>query len=308
MAKRPITNIAASVRDRLLGRSRETGEDFQFLLQRYCAERLLYRLGQSPHRARFILKGAMLFALWGGSVYRPTRDLDFTGYGDSDAAHVIATFKEVCALPVPDDGLAFDPATVAAAPIRDEAEYNGLRVNFRAMLGTARIEMQIDIGFGNAIEPAPNDVQYPTLLDAPAPNIRAYPHEAVVAEKLHALVVLGERNSRMKDFYDLQALAAQFPFNGETLVRAITATFERRNTKIDAALPAGLATRFFADDRRADMWRSYLDRNNLPGAPGDFTQIGERLQAFLGPAWSALVASDKFANRWSPGGPWSIPS
>jgi Nucleotidyl transferase AbiEii toxin, Type IV TA system len=155
MTKRPLTNVAASVRDRLLNRSRQTGEDFGFLLQRYAAERLLYRLGESTHRDQYVLKGAMLFALWGGLVYRPTRDLDFTGYGKTDADDVIVTFKEVCAVPVADDGLVFDPATVTAAPIRDETEYRGLRVTLRAMLGEARIDMQIDIGFANATSPAP---------------------------------------------------------------------------------------------------------------------------------------------------------
>jgi hypothetical protein len=248
----------------------------------------------------------MLFALWGGSVYRPTRDLDFTGYGNSDADAVIATFTEVCAVPVPDDGLAFDAATVTAEPIRDEAEYNGLRVRLRAMLSNARIEMQIDIGFGNAIEPGANDVQYPTLLDAPAPSIRAYPHEAVVAEKLHTLVVLGERTSRMKDLYDLYTLASQFPFDGAKLTRAITATFERRRTKIDTTLSAALAPRFFSDEARAAQWRGYLDRNDLPGAPHDFSQVGERIQAFVGPVWTALAAGDKFAKGWPPGGPWGL--
>lgn len=304
MTKRPITNVAASVRDRLLNRSRQTGEDFHFLLQRYVAERLLYRLGQSAHRARLVLKGAMLFALWGGPVYRPTRDLDFAGYGDGGTDDVIATFEDVCTVPVPDDGLVFDAATITAAPIRDQAEYHGVRVHLRATLGGARIPMQIDIGFGNAIEPGASDVQYPTLLEGPAPDIRAYPHEAVVAEKLHALVVLGERTSRMKDLYDLHALAAHFAFNGTKLTRAIAGTFERRKTKINSALPAGLAPRFFSDDARAGQWRGYLDRNKLPGAPRDFTQVGEQIQAFLGPVWTALVAEDKFANTWRPGGPW----
>jgi hypothetical protein len=308
MTKRPITNVVASVRDRLLNRSRQTGEDFQFLLQRYAAERLLYRLGQSAHRARFVLKGAMLFALWGGSVYRPTRDLDFTGYCNSDADAVIAAIKEVCAVSVPDDGLVFDTATVTAEPIRDEAEYGGLRVRLRALLGNARIEMQIDIGFGNAIEPGADDVQYPTLLDAPAPNIRAYPREAVVAEKLHTLVVLGERTSRIKDLYDLYSLAAQFPFDGAKLTRAIAATFERRKTTIGSTLPAGLTTRFFADDGRATQWRAYLDRNKLPGAPRNFALAGERIQAFLGPVWSALAAVDKFTDTWRPSGPWEVVS
>lgn len=308
MTKRPITNIAESVHRRLLNRSRQTGEDFQFLLQRYAAERFLYRLGQSTHRDRFVLKGAMLFALWGGSVYRPTRDLDFAGYGNSDANDVAATFILVSAVPVPDDGLSFDATTVTAEPIRDEAEYDGLRLRLRAMLGNARIEMQIDIGFGNAIEPGANDVQYPTLLDAPAPNIRAYSHEAVVAEKLHTLVVLGERTSRIKDLYDLYTLAAQFLFDGTKLTKAIAATFERRRTKIESAQPAGLAPRFFADEARATQWRAYLDRNNLPGAPRDFAQAGERIQAFLAPMWNALVTGDKFADTWQPGGPWETNS
>jgi predicted nucleotidyltransferase component of viral defense system len=304
VTKRRITNVAASVRDRLLNRSRQTGEDFQFLLQRYAAERLLYRLGQSPHRDRFVLKGAMLFALWGGSVYRPTRDLDFTGYGNSDADEVIATFTEVCTVPVSDDGLVFDTTRVTAEPSRDEAEYGGLRVRLRAMLGVARIEMQIDIGFGNAIEPGANDVQFPTLLDAPAPNIRAYPREAVVAEKLHTLVMLGERTSRIKDLYDIHTLATQFPFDGTKLTKAIAATFARRRTTIGPALPAVLAPRFFADEARAAQWRGYLDRNDLSGAPRGFPQAGERIQAFLGPMWSALVAGDKFASSWQPRGPW----
>jgi hypothetical protein len=296
------------VHRRLLNHSRQAGEDFQFLLQRYAAERLLYRLGESAHRNRFVLKGAMLFALWGGSVYRPTRDLDFTGYGDSDAAAVVATFKQVCAVPAPDDGLVFDPTKITTEPIRDQAEYDGLRVRLRAMLGSARIEMRVDIGFGDAIEPAATDVRYPTLLDAPAPNIRAYPQEAMIAEKLHTLVVLGERTSRMNDLYDLYTLAAQFPFDGGKLTRAIDATFERRRTKFDPALPTGLTPRFFADEARAVQWRGYLDRNNLPGAPRDFTQTGERIQAFLGPVWNALVAGDKFASSWQPGGPWGAKS
>src|SRR5262249_34573743 len=147
-----------------------------------------------------------------------------------------------------------------------------------------------------------------TLLETPAPNIRAYPREAVVAEKLHALVVLGERTSRMKDLYDLHALAAQFAFDGTTLTRVIAATFERRKTKIDFALPAGLAPRFFADPARAAQWRAYLDRNKLPGAPPDLGQAGERIQTFLRAIWTALVAGDNFASTWHPGGPWGTKS
>ena len=244
MRSQPSKNLAASVRDRLLNRSRQTGEDFQFLLHRYAAERFLHRLGESDYRDRYVLKGAMLFPLWGGSIYRATRDLDFTGYGSSAVGDVLAIMRDVCAVRVAEDGLVFDSGSLSAEAIRDDAEYDGLRMRLQARLGVARIPLQIDIGFGNAIEPPAAEVDYPTLLDMSAPRLRAYPQEAVIAEKLHATVVLGERNSRYKDFYDLYVLAQQFPFEGERLTDAITATFKRRRTPIEDNLPAALNARF----------------------------------------------------------------
>ena len=305
MRTRLPRNIAASVRDRLLGRSRMTGEDFQFLLQRYTAERFLHQLGVSPHRDRYVLKGAMLFALWGGAIYRATRDLDFTGYGSSDATAVLAAMREVCAVSVPDDGLAFDAATLTAEPIRDNAEYNGLRLRIQAMLGVARIPMQIDIGFGNAIEPPATEADYPTLLDMPAPRVRTYPREAVVAEKLHAVLVLGERNSRYKDFYDLYVFARQFSFEGERLKTAISATFQRRHTAVEPVLPTALAPRFYTAGERARQWRAYLTRSRLPGAPADWAAVGELLQQFLPPPWRAVADGRAFSDTWWPGGPWT---
>ena len=305
MTTRPPRNLAASIHRRLLNGARARGEDVQFILQRYAGERFLYRLGRSPHRDQLVLKGAMLFALWGGSAYRPTRDLDFTGFGADDVESVLQRFRDICTVAVEDDGMSFDGTTLSVAPIRDEAEYGGLRVLFAAKLGTANVRMQVDIGFGNAISPGATDAEYPTLLDAPAPHIRAYPHEAVVAEKLHAMVVLGERNSRYKDFYDLHVLSRQFPFIGLRLAEAIRATFERRRTAIAAELPAALAPRFYAEDARAAQWRAYLTRNALPGAPGDFSAAGELLRAFLLPPWSALAEGRSFTDGWPPGGPWA---
>ncbi|MCX7865986.1 MAG: nucleotidyl transferase AbiEii/AbiGii toxin family protein [Limisphaera sp.] len=306
MTNRNPTNMAASVRARLMNRSRETGEDFQFLLQRYAAERLLYRLGVSPYRERFVLKGAMLFALWGGPVYRATRDLDFTAYGESSEQAVRQCFHEICTQPVGNDGLEFDPATIRVEPILDEAEYNGLRVQLEARLGSARIAVRVDVGFGNAIEPPARDEQYPTLLENPAPRIRAYPVEAVVAEKLHAVHRFGETNSRLKDFYDLYMLSQQFDFDADRLGRAIDATFARRATAIDAILPAGLSPRFFADDARANQWRAYLSRNRLSGVPADFQAVGERLRAFLGPIWEALANGSPADGTWQRGNGWSF--
>ena len=206
-------NVGASVRARLLRRSRETGEDFQFLLQRYAAERFLYRLGESAHRENYVLKGAMLLALWGGDFYRPTRDLDFTGYGSSRVDDVRSTIREICAIPVADDGIVFDGEEISIEPIRAHGEYDSLRARFDVRLAGARIRIQIDIGFGNAIQPPPVDTDYSVLLDAPRPRVRAYPPEAVVAEKLHAMVTLGERNSRYKDFHDVYALSQHLSFS-----------------------------------------------------------------------------------------------
>ena len=222
-------------------RSRESGDDFQLLLQRYGAERFLFRLGESQHRERFVLKGAMLLTLWGEAIYRPTRNLDFTGYGSSLPDDTRSAIRDICAVPVADDGIVFNVEAPTIEPIRGQDEYNSHRARFGATLDGARVPMQVDIGFGDAIQPPPIDTHYPVLLDAPRPRIRVYPREAVVAEKLHAMVTLGERNSRYKDFYDLHVLAQHFDFDGESLVRAISATFERRgaarqSSRIDRSL------------------------------------------------------------------------
>jgi hypothetical protein len=304
----PPRDVAASVHARLLNRARQRGEDFQLVLHRYAAERFLYRLGRCGQRERYVLKGAMLFALWGSSLYRPTRDLDFTGYGSSEPADVLASFGAICRCPVEDDGILFDTSSLAAEPIREGAEYDGIRVCLQASLGNARIPMQIDVGFGNAVVPPASNVEYPTLLDAPAPSIRAYPPEAVIAEKLHALVVIGERNTRVKDVYDLYVLAGQFSFDGAQLAGAIAATFERRRTPTTAAIPAALTPRYFADGARAEQWRAYLTRNGLPGAPGDLARVGEQVQAFLRPLWSALAEGQAFRGTWPAGGTWTLHS
>lgn len=301
---KPLTNIAASVRAKLLAGAQTRGEDFNLVLQRYAAERFLYRLGESQHRDKFVLKGAMLFALWGGSMYRATRDLDLTGYGHDEIQWLIDAVRVICMTPCPTDGLAFQPDTVQAEPIRDESDYGGFRVRLSAVLDSAQIRLQVDVGFGNAIVPGAQDEDYPTLLNGPAPRIRAYPREAVVAEKLHAMVVLGSATSRWKDFYDLYVLSTLFPFAGDTLMQSIAATFERRKTAIPEALPVALTPAFFAEENRAAQWRAYLERNGLPGASADFAMVGERLRAFLGDPLRALVQQAKLNKSWQPEGPW----
>src|SRR5208282_4310101 len=200
--KRSTAATGASVRARLGTLAREKGINLELLLVRYVHERLLYRLCQSKHRQRFILKGAMLQTIWLADPFRPTRDLDLLGQGDSEPEILRATFREILAIEC-DDGIVFDLDGLVVEPIRQETEYGGLRVETTAHIAGARVKIQIDLGFGDAITPDASEIDYPALLDQPAPRIRAYPKETVVAEKLQAIVILGATNGRMKDFYDL---------------------------------------------------------------------------------------------------------
>lgn len=234
---------AESIRHRLRNELRARGEDVTLGLSRYAVERFLYRLGRSAHRDKFVLKGATLFAMW-GTAYRPTRDVDFTGYGSSDPQDVIKAFREICNQPDAVAQLVFDTENITAEAIRDGSEYDGLRIRMRAKLGDSDVPVQIDVGFGNAIVPGPEEREYRTILGDPPPRILAYPAESVVAEKTHAMVVLGQRNSRFKDFYDLYAMAGAFRFERTTLVQAVKATFERRRTTVQPALPERLLRLF----------------------------------------------------------------
>ena len=303
MSPRETDGRAESIRQRLRNELKARGQDATLGLPRYAVERLLYRLGRSRHRERFVLKGATLFAIW-GTAYRPTRDVDFTGYGSSDPKDVIAAFREICNSPDDVDQLVFDTQAITAEPIRDGSEYHGLRIRIRARLGESDIPVQVDVGFGNAIVPGPAEQEYRTMLGDPSPRILAYPPESVVAEKLHAMVILGERNSRYKDFYDLFAMAGAFTFERTTLVQAVRATFDRRSTPVESALPAALAAPFYASGSRASQWRAYVDRNQLPDAPADFARIGDRLTAFLQPIWGDLGVGTATAGDWQSGGPW----
>lgn len=303
MSAREADGRAESIRQRLRKALRARGEDVTLGLQRYVVERFLYRLGRSPYRERFVLKGATLFAIW-GTAYRPTRDIDFTGYGSSNPPDVIAAFREICNTEDDVDQLVFDTDSITAEPIRDGSEYDGLRLRIRARLGGSDIALQIDIGFGNAIVPGPEEMEYRTLLGDPPPRILVYPPESVVAEKLNAMVLLGERNSRYKDFYDLHAMASAFQFDRNTLVRAVRATFERRATPIDTALPVSLTASFYANGERLTQWRAYVSRSGLDGAPTDFQQVGDLLTRFLQPVWQGLGAPGESAGDWPPGGPW----
>lgn len=293
-----VRNVGASVRARLLDRARAEKTDFQILLTRYALERLLYRLSVSDQRERFVLKGAMLVSVWLEDPFRPTRDLDLLGHGDPELGAIEGSVRSICSVSVPDDGVVFDIAGVAAAPIRDEAEYAGVRVRTSATIAGARIPIQIDIGFGDAITPEEVEIEYPSLLEAPAPFLRAYPPETVVAEKTEAIVSLGVANSRMKDFYDLWIIAQAFSFEGRALSEAVQRTFERRRTSWPKHPPAGLSDAFARD--RGAQWRAFLARDQLGAAPASLDEVTGGLRGFLLP-----VLAQEDLVWWPRGGPWA---
>lgn len=295
-------DIGASVRARLLTLAQRTGVEYQLLVTRYALERLLYRLSVSPHRDRFILKGAMLFSIWLDDPFRPTRDVDFLGFGDPAVEATAAAFREICLIEAIDDGVRFDADAARAEAIREDMVYGGVRVQTKAMIGGMRIPIRIDVGFGDAVTPGPEDVEYPTLLDSPPPRLRTYPRETVVAEKFEAIVSLGLANSRMKDFYDLWVMSERFPFELGVLAAAIRATFERRGTVLPAEVPAGLSDAFAADPLKAAQWTAFLRRDRL-GEQRQLAEVVARIREFIMPA---AVAGDTRAERshWPPQGSW----
>jgi hypothetical protein len=296
-------NIAASVRQRLLNRIRETGDDPNLVWSRYATERFLYRLSVSEHAGEFILKGALLFLVWTGRTYRPTVDLDLLGSGDDSSERLAGLFRSVCDLDVEPDGMVFDAGTVVAVPIREGQEYQGQRIMLTAYLGKARIPIQVDVGFGDIITPQAEEVEYPTLLDFPAPRIRACTRETVVAEKFQAMVMLGIANSRMKDFYDVYLLAQKFEFDGDVLCRAFEATFKRRKTDIPTEPPLALTDEFGLDGLKSTQWKAFIRKSSLEDAPA-LTIIQSHLREFLLPIIVSCTARSGLAARWRPGGPW----
>lgn len=268
-----MSNLAASVRARLLNIAKTEGSDFNQVLVRFALERILYRLTRSPHADRFVLKGALLFTLWYDMPHRATRDVDLMGFGASDLASITQVFRDIAAITA-DDGIVFDPNSVIVQEIRKEAGYGGVRVIVAGELANARCRTQIDIGFGDAVTPGPVDSVYPVLLDdLPAPRLQAYPIYTVVAEKLHAIALLGMTNSRVKDYFDLSVMLERETLDDGLLAQAITATFERRGIAVPAELPVGLTDEFANDASRQALWNAFAKKNGLEVEPLDVTVI-----------------------------------
>lgn len=260
---KPGKNSAASIRQRLLNIAREQKIEFQLILTRFALERFLYRLSKSKYSNDFVLKGAMLFQVWGGAMHRPTRDLDLLSFGEPDIAYFTTTIREICTQEHLNDGVLFHADSVLLERIKEEDEYQGLRATLIATLDTARIPLQIDIGFGDAIIPIPLNIDYPTLLDHPKPKLRAYSKETVIAEKFHAMAHRGIANSRMKDFYDVWVLVTTYTFEARTLRDAIRSTFDRRDTPIPLEAPLALTGEFAGDAAKKAQWIAFVRKGKL---------------------------------------------
>lgn len=301
---RDVTNVTASVRARLRNLAREKRAGFQRVLARYALERLLFRIGASRYRERFLLKGAMLYATWLDDPFRMTRDLDLLSLEEGEAGRFVTIFRGICAQPVEDDGLVFDMERIEAEPIRESGMHGGIRLRMSTRLGTAVIPVRIDIGFGDAVTPGPLELEYPVLLDQPAPRLNAYPRDTVVAEKFEAIVALDLANSRMKDFYDLLAMARLFAFDGAMLAAAIRATFETRGTDIPRERPPPLTGAFSEDPRKAQQWRSFLAREPLLFDEPDLRKAIGQVGDFVMPVAQAAIDDGMPPTRWTPGEGW----
>lgn len=300
-------NVAASVHQRLLNRARAQGRPFDELLQYFVLERFLYRLGRSPHARHFVLKGALMFGVWQGPFSRPTRDIDLLGQMDNRVEPVAQAIRAICQQPVPeDDGLRFDPESVAGESITEGAEYQGVRVRLITRLGRARVRLQVDVGFGDVLVPGPVKARLPTILDFPPPEVQGYTRESTIAEKFQAMVYLGEINSRMKDFFDIWSLATHFFFDGPVLALAVRETFRQRQTALQVA-PVALTAAFAGDRNKQAQWRAFIGRH--PGEE-ELPALGATIQviaALLQPVVRALVEGRSFDQHWPPGGPWLSP-
>jgi hypothetical protein len=298
---------SAEVRRQLQRRRRSTGEDFQQLLERYALDRFLYRLGLSRHRSTLVLKGAVLFSAWLDIPHRPTRDVDFAlmqSPAESDLALVRDIVADVCVVDVPEDGVTFDSESISVEAIREGASYAGARATLLAGIGTARVKVQIDVGFGDVVTPGPNEELIPAMLDQARASVLAYPRESVVAEKLEIIVQLGLVNSRMKDYFDLRALAATFRFDGTVLVDAVGKTFERRRTQVPVEIPVGLSDAFAADPAKVALWSAFLGRIGRAD-DGSFAGCVSEVRRFAGPVLHFASASGHPAlGTWKPGIGW----
>lgn len=303
MSKKPMADIGASIRERLKHKADRLGYDFQVLLIHYALERLLYRLGRSKYYNRFLLKGALLFEIWYGQMVRSSMDADMLGKGSSDVQSIIGIFREICQIKVDPDGLEFLVDTVRGQEILENSEYQGVRVTLTAMLSGARIYLQVDVGFGDAVVPQPKNVKYPALLDFSAPSIKAYTPYTVIAEKFQTIVDKGLANSRMKDYYDIWYISRHSNLDGLSLSKAIAATFKRRRTALPESLPEGLGDYFAEDKDKRRQWTGFLKKSK-PNETCELDAAIKEIRMLLIPVVQSLIEKKPFNKVWHSSQGW----
>lgn len=300
---KPLKNVAASVHQRLLNLSRQSGRPFNELAQYYALERWLYRLAQSDYQNQFVLKGALMLLVWRMPVSRPTRDIDLLGRVSNDLASVQNVIATICQIPAAEDGMVFDHESVATERIAEDADYEGVRATFQALLGNANLPMQIDIGFSDIITPEATSIVYPAILGHRAPELRAYNRETVIAEKFEAMVKLGELNSRMKDFFDIWILARTGQFRRLELAHAIEQTFSHRGTALIID-PVCFTEAFATSPSKIAQWAAFLRRNTFTDVPDTFSDVVNFIAGFLRPIATSSFDVEALHSVWEAGGPW----
>ena len=295
-------NIPASVRQRLLNQAKSDRRPFNELLQYYAMERFLYRLSQSSHTDRFILKGALMLRVWRSPEVRPTMDIDMLGRTSNEETDIITQIRDILTVDVEMDGLAFDPDSIQAERITEDADYDGIRIRFLGALGSVRVNMQIDIGFGDIIFPEPEEMDFPTMLNFSAPRLLCYSRESSISEKLEAMVKLDMLNSRMKDFYDIWLLSRQFNFDGAKLAEAIRRTFLQRGTVLPMEIEV-FAEPFIV--AKQTQWEAFCKRLQQNHVPSSFREIMASVNRFLSPIVAALSSHKPSPANWIAPGPWT---
>ena len=298
----PPRNVPASVRARLHNRAKSDQRSFDELLAYFANERFLYRLSQSAYAELFILKGASMLRVWQSPTPRPTKDIDLLGRTGNKEPDIVALMRDILSVEVQPDGLTFDPATIKTDPITENAQYEGIRIRFLGTLGKTQHHMQIDIGFGDVVYPEPVVVDFPAMLDFPAPRMLCYSRESTIAEKLQAMVQRDMLNSRMKDFHDIWLLSRQFDFDGHELAEAIRCTFEQRGTPLPRKVEA--FTKLFVDNKQG-LWSNFHNRLKQDHVPASFADIVASIAEFLSPVIAAVASGDSGPTRWTAPGPWT---
>lgn len=302
--RKNIKNKQASIRARLQNKAKETNRPFAEVLQYYGMERFLYRFSRSKYVDRFILKGALMFTVWQIPERRTTLDIDFLAHYDNQVAAIENVVKDICKVPVEEDGLVFEPSTIIGKKIKEDADYEGVRVKFLGFLERSRIAMQIDVGFGDIIFPRSKAVDYPVILDSPKPQLKGYPAETVISEKFEAMVKLGLLNSRMKDFYDVWLMMRQFDFNGTNLAKALKGTFKQRKTDLPQNIPIFAEEVYNAKSDRQVLWKAFLKKGDIKQTPERLSTVAKGIERFLIKPLEAIKEGQEFKKKWIVPGPW----